>query len=155
MDIITVTLNPAIDQFVTVANFQANKVNRGQSIRLNPGGKGVNVASYLADSGLKVTVTGFLGHNNAEIFEKMFSRKKITDCFIRIPGQTRIGVKIIDPLEQVTTDINLPGLIPKPEELDKLLGMINHLADQNNNRGFVLSGNLPPGVPTDIYHSIT
>ena len=61
MKIATVTLNPALDQTVRADHFQAGAVNRGSSLQLDPGGKGVNVASCLADYGLEVAVTGFLG----------------------------------------------------------------------------------------------
>ena len=49
--VVTVTLNPAIDRTVTISNFTAGAVNRVESVRSNPGGKGVNVASALADHG--------------------------------------------------------------------------------------------------------
>ena len=60
-DVVTVTLNPAIDRTVTIRNFMAGVVNRVEQERSNPGGKGVNVASALADYGHRVAVTGFLG----------------------------------------------------------------------------------------------
>ena len=49
--VVTITLNPAIDRTVTVSNFTAGTVNRVESVRSHPGGKGVNVASALADHG--------------------------------------------------------------------------------------------------------
>ena len=49
--VVTITLNPAIDRTVTISNFTAGAVNRVESVRSNPGGKGVNVASALADYG--------------------------------------------------------------------------------------------------------
>ncbi|MEJ2350115.1 MAG: hypothetical protein P8Y03_10050, partial [Anaerolineales bacterium] len=58
--IATITLNPAIDQTVSIPNFQAGKVNRVQHSQSDPGGKGVNVASFLADFGFPIAVTGFL-----------------------------------------------------------------------------------------------
>ena len=81
-------------------------------MRSNPGGKGVNVASALADNGHDVAVTGFLGRSNAGAFEELFSQKKIADHFVRIAGQTRIGIKVTDPVRVETTDINFPGPAP-------------------------------------------
>ena len=49
--VVTITLNPAIDRTVTISNFTAGAVNRVENVRSHPGGKGVNVASALADHG--------------------------------------------------------------------------------------------------------
>jgi 1-phosphofructokinase len=152
MKIATVTLNPAIDQTVRVNNFRANTVNRGQAMQFNAGGKGVNVASFLADSGHEVAVTGFLGQDNAEIFERFFARKGIADHFVRIPGETRTGVKIVDEARQRTTDINMPGLTPPSEAIEALFEQIEHLAASCD--WFVLAGALPPGVPDTLYATI-
>ncbi|HEY0606281.1 MAG TPA: 1-phosphofructokinase [Herpetosiphonaceae bacterium] len=149
MKIATVTLNPAIDQTVMVDNFTPNAVNRAQSLQLDAGGKGVNVASFLADYGLSVAVTGFLGKDNPQVFEQHFARKRIDDRFVRIPGLTRTGIKVVDQTRRQTTDINLPGLTPSETELDRLHETINELAIDHD--CFVLAGKLPPGVPDTIY----
>jgi 1-phosphofructokinase len=152
MRIATVTLNPAIDLTVRVDGFQTKTVNRGQTMHFDAGGKGVNVASFLADYGQATAVTGFLGQENADLFEQLFARKRIDDQFVRIPGRTRIGVKIVDEAKQQTTDINMPGLHPPPEAMNALLETIERLAASYD--WFALSGNLPPGAPTTIYATI-
>jgi len=152
MKIATVTLNPAIDQTVSVNNFHPGRVNRGQSLSFAASGKGVNVASYLADYGYETVVTGYLGRANATIFEQFFASRGIEDRFIRIPGDTRINVKIVDELNQQTTDINMPGEAPSQEAIKALLATIEQLSD--GCEWFVLSGSLPPGVPTVSYATI-
>src|SRR6266702_1730516 len=152
MRIATVTLNPAIDMTVRVDGFQTNTVNRGQSMQFDAGGKGVNVASFLADYGYATAVTGFLGQENADIFEQLFARKRIDDQFVRIPGRTRIGVKIVDEANQQTTDINMPGLTPPLEAMDTLFKTIEQLVASCD--WFVLSGTLPPGIPATTYATL-
>ncbi|HNB52190.1 MAG TPA: PfkB family carbohydrate kinase, partial [Anaerolineales bacterium] len=128
MKIATVTLNPAIDQTVKVVNFQPNAVNRSHDMQFDAGGKGVNVASFLADYGCKVAVTGFLGADNPRIFESLFLKKGIADHFIRIPGRTRTNIKIVDEQSQETTDINMAGEAPSAQALEALLHVIENLA---------------------------
>lgn len=147
---VTVTLNPAIDRTVAISNFTAGAVNRVESVRSHPGGKGVNVASALADYGHGVAVTGFLGRSNAGAFEELFGQKKIADHFVRIAGQTRIGIKITDPARAETTDINFPGPAPTLEELNMLRSQIAMLEAE----WFVFAGSLPPGVDPAIYRDI-
>lgn len=152
MRIATVTLNPALDQTVQVDHFHPNTVNYAQAMQFDAGGKGINVASFLADAGLTSTVTGFLGQDNASIFEQFFAQKQLDDQLIRIPGSTRIGVKIVDEARQQTTDINMPGLPPPPEAVDTLFETIDRLTASCD--WFVLSGTLPPGIPATIYATL-
>jgi len=147
-----VTLNPAIDQTVKVDNFRPNSVNRAQSISFDASGKGVNVASFLADYGYNVAATGYLGQENVDIFDKFFASKGIDDCFVRIPGNTRINVKVVDEVNQQTTDINTPGQSPPKEAANTLFERIKQLA--NSCDWFILSGSLPPDVPAEIYATI-
>jgi 1-phosphofructokinase len=149
-EVVTITLNAAIDRTVVISNFTAGAVNRVESVRSNAGGKGVNVASALADNGHDVAVTGFLGRSNAGAFEELFSRKRISDHFVRIAGQTRIGIKISDPVRTETTDINFPGPAPSEAEVAMLLSQIAALDAE----WFVVAGSLPPRVDPGIYREI-
>ena len=75
--IATVSLNPAVDQTALVPNFAAGAVNRVEREQSDAGGKGVNVASFLAHFGVPVAVTGMLGDANIEHFVR---------CGRRAPG---------------------------------------------------------------------
>lgn len=150
-DVLTVTLNPAIDRTVTIEDFAAGKVNRVERVEQHPGGKGVNVAVTLADAGQRVAVTGFLGRENCASFEQLFARKGIADRFVRLDGQTRVGIKIVDPLLRQTTDINFPGLAPAAADRAALLDAIAGLAPA----WAVLAGSLPPGVEPSFYRELT
>lgn len=147
--IATLTLNPAIDQSVSIPDFTAGEVNRVDWDRSDPGGKGVNVASFLSDLGFSVTVTGFLGRDNSAVFERLFNDKGLADGFLRVPGKTRVNVKIIDEAQHRITDINFPGRSVGAAEVaslrDTILGMMTE------HQWFVLSGSLPAGVPADFY----
>jgi 1-phosphofructokinase len=149
-DVVTITLNPAIDRTVTIRSFTTGVVNRVEQEHSSPGGKGVNVASALADYGHLVAVTGFLGRENSALFVDLFARKKIEDRFVRIAGRTRVGIKITDPVLHQTTDINFPGPTSVPADLDALR---EHLATLES-AWVAISGSLPPGVNVEIYRDI-
>jgi 1-phosphofructokinase len=148
-DVVTVTLNPAIDQTLSIPGFAAGQVNRVAASRSDAGGKGVNVASVLSDLGLAVVAIGFLGADNAGLFETFFSRKGIADRFVRLAGATRVGIKIVDDRTRETTDINFPGLTPGEEEIGELSARVAALAAPGI--WFVLAGSVPPGVPDTIW----
>lgn len=150
LEVLTVTLNPAIDRTVTIRDFAAGKVNRVEQYEDSAGGKGVNVAITLADAGNAVAVTGLLGRENATIFTDLFVRKGIADQFVRIAGRTRVGIKIIDPQQGQTTDINFPGPTPDPAALDAVQARLAEATAP----WAVLAGSLPPGVDPAIYRDM-
>jgi 1-phosphofructokinase len=152
-EVITVTPNPAIDWTLTVPEFRAGAVNRVREEHSQPGGKGVNVAAALADYGQRVAATGFLGRDNAAAFESYFAAKQITDAFIRVPGTTRVGIKVVDPQRQQTTDINFPGLSIAAHEVAALLEKLDELTETEQ-PWCVLSGSLPPGAEPALYRQI-
>jgi 1-phosphofructokinase len=145
-------MNPAIDQTASVPNFTAGTVNRVEREQSDAGGKGVNVASFLAHTGHAVAVTGLLGTDNAARFERLFAENHIVDRFVRLPGATRINVKIVDTVNGNITDINFPGLRPAPGDLAALGAAVDALAETA--QWFVLSGSLPADVPRDFYATL-
>lgn len=151
--IATITLNPAIDQTASIPNFTAGEVNRVVWEQSDPGGKGVNVASFLSDFGYSVAVSGFLGQENVEPFQTFFEQKGIADRFVRIPGRTRVNVKIVDEVQNQVTDINFPGQSPRPDDVGLLYRVMDELAIAHD--WFVLSGSVPAGLTPDIYGELT
>jgi 1-phosphofructokinase len=147
--VLTITANPALDHTVWVPGFQAGEVNRVERDHLAPGGKGVNVASVLAGFGVPCGVSGFLGFDNAPLFEQYFATRSLQDGFVRLPGRTRTGIKLIDEPAGATTDVNFPGLAVDDAAVELLLTRVAEgLAGV---RWVALCGSLPPGAPSDLY----
>lgn len=151
--VVTVTLNPALDQTVCVAPLRLGQVNRAQSLECTPGGKGVNVAACLADYGVPTLATGLLGRQGAQAFENLFAAKGVDERFVRVAGSTRLNIKLVDQMRNETTDINLASAPAQAAELAALEATLATLAAPG--RWFVLAGSLPPGVEPDIYIRLT
>jgi 1-phosphofructokinase len=147
VEVATVTLNPAIDRTITVAGLRAGAVNRAEVVGERAGGKGVNVAAALAEQGHGVVALGFLGRENAEVFEAFFAAHGVEDACVRVAGATRVGLKIVDPARGETTDLNFPGLAPTAGEM----GALGEKLDGVRAEWCVLAGSLPPGVAVDFY----
>src|SRR3546814_11070573 len=100
--ILTLTLNPALDLTVELARLEPGQVNRSDAMHSHAAGKGVNVAQVLADLGHTLTVSGFLGADNAQAFETLFAQRGFVDAFIRVPGETRSNIKLAEPDGRLT-----------------------------------------------------
>ena len=145
MSIVTVTLNPAIDQTISVNHLHIGEVHRAQSVHYTAGGKGIMVASCLADWHAEpIIVTGLLGNHNAVLVKSAFQQKNIQDKFVQVAGANRTNIKIVDPSD--TTDINLPGISATAEALNQLLQFLETPCDIA-----VLSGSLPLNCANDVY----
>ena len=154
--VLCVALNPAIDLTIEVAGLRLGEVNRAQRAHQDAGGKGINVASCLADYGAKVAVTGLLGRDNPALFEALFNDKGIADRCLYIDGSTRVNTKVVDPEKGETTDINLPGAQQTAAQIDTQIAGLQRVLDEQapSVRWVVLSGSLPPGWPDDTYATL-
>lgn len=151
-DMVTVTLNPAIDETVFLDELRPGAVNRATGHHRQPGGKGVNVSAMLGGFGIPTTATGFLGRENPRLFEELFAKRMIRDEFLRIDGETRTGIKIVGQSIRETTDINFAGLAPTAADLDTLMRKLGMLSKPGT--WFVIGGRLPDGVSTGFFKTM-
>lgn len=146
--ITTVTLNPALDHTLPFATFEIGQLNRVHTERLDPGGKGINVAKVIRALGHETAVTGFLGTDNAAVFKNYFQAAGIEDHFVDVAGSTRVNIKIVEDSGQLT-EINFPGIACTAADLAKLTAKLDVLAARQG--VVILAGSLPQGVPADIF----
>lgn len=151
-DIVTVTLNPAIDETVFLDQLKPGTVNRARHHYRQAGGKGVNVSSMLGGFGIPSTATGFLGKGNIGWFEEIFEKRMIRDEFVRLDGETRCGIKIVSQSTRETTDINFPGFDLGKNDLAALEEKLSSLV--RSGRWFVVAGSLPAGVTSDDFEKL-
>lgn len=141
--ILTLTLNPALDLTVELARLEPGQVNRSDAMHAHAAGKGVNVAQVLADLGHTLTVSGFLGEDNAQVFETLFAQRGFVDAFIRVPGETRSNIKLAEQDGRIT-DLNGPGPMVDAAAQQALLARLEQIAPGHD--VVVVAGSLPRGV---------
>lgn len=160
--ILTITANPAVDQTIILDRLTAGTVHRAQAASCGAGGKGINVASCLADWGIAVHASGILGQENATLFESLFARKGITDLTIRMAGETRTNIKISDRQSGETTDINLPSPSLSAGEAAACLACLQqHISDfiatfspAQGAPLIIAGGSLPKGMDSATYRTL-
>jgi 1-phosphofructokinase len=149
----TVTMNPAVDKTVEIENFRVGTVNRISSVRLDAGGKGINVSKTIKAMGDSSLATGILAGGAGEYIKSYLEHMGIENDFISIDGETRTNVKVVDRVAGTNTDINEPGPFVSENDLSLLERKIfNGL---NNDSILVLSGSIPSNLSTGIYREWT
>jgi 1-phosphofructokinase len=146
--IVTFTLNPALDLTIHLERLIPGEVHRAVNSFTRAGGKGINVSTSIAGYGMGTIAGGFLGSGNAAIFERHFSKTNIYDGFIRVTGENRTNIKIVDAAG--TTDVNIKGIEVSEQDLEKFISTAETLFPDESGIA-VLSGSLPSGCPPDFY----
>ncbi len=147
--IVTITLNAALDRTLRVPNLQVGVRHRAEWSMSLPGGKGVNVARALKRLGQPVIAAGLAGGRvGTQIIEELTAEGILND-FVRIGEESRTSTAVIDPMNNLQTEINEAGPSVTEAELSLFMDKVRYLG-----RGadlFVVAGSLPPETPQDIY----
>ena len=147
--IVTVTLNPAIDQTFVVDEFIRGEANRVSDGRLDPGGKGVNVSQALKELGVDSIATGLAPGSVGRFIETELTRDGITVDFVPTAGETRTNLTVIDAKRHVATTIHNAGPETDPARADELRERLReHYAPGG---WLVVGGSLPPPLAPSIY----
>ncbi|NLJ32068.1 MAG: 1-phosphofructokinase [Clostridiales bacterium] len=147
--VVAVACNPSIDKTIAIEKLVPYELNRVLSSRIDPGGKGINVAKVLKNFQVDVTVTGFIAGSQGSLLEDFLKKAEIDCDFLQIPGETRTNLKIVDQSVNKTTEINEAGCCVDADALADFKRKLAELVRQAS--VVVLSGSLPPGLPEDFY----
>ncbi len=148
-----IALNPAIDRTVTVPGFTAGATNRVQAARLDPGGKGINVARVLQALGGAVGLAGFLGEANGRLILAQLERLGLPHRFVMVPGENRVNLKLVDPAADQLTEVNDLGFTVTPELMAEMTDLVRSGLPATGI--LILAGSLPTGVPLTYYRELT
>ena len=150
--IATVTLNPAIDKSLTVPRFEVGKTNRGEVRQIDASGKGINVANALKEFGAEVCALGFIAGGNGRVILEALAASGIPADFCNVPGETRVNLKILDPVCGTETELNEPGFRVFPEHLQAIKQKIKEYGPRCEL--MIFSGSLPPGAPSETFSEL-
>lgn len=150
--IITVTMNPAIDKTVDIDRFIHGGLNRIQRVCLDAGGKGINVSKTIHHLGGETVATGFVAGSAGETIEGVLREYGIRTDFVRVSGETRTNMKVVEA-DGPVTELNEPGPEVTEQSIQELLAKLEAYADPETL--VVLSGSIPRGVDKNIYGVIT
>lgn len=147
--ILTVTPNPALDLTYRVASLQPGETHRAAPAAVRAGGKGLNVARVVAQTGgaafVLTTAGGAPGLRLAEDLEA----SRLPAELIPVTAPTRSSIAIVDERAGETTLLNETGEPLTAAEWAALTAAAERLAAAAT--CVVGSGSLPPGAPDDVY----
>lgn len=145
--IVTVTMNPAIDVSTSVEVVEPVRKLRSGAARRDPGGGGINVARVIRRLGGEVLAIYPAGGPIGALLERLVAAEHLPSLSLPIAGDTREDFTVMETSTGREFRFVLPGPRLKPEEWQACLAA----AMRNGAEHMVASGGLPPGVPDDFH----
>ena len=148
-EIVTLTLNPALDVFTEVDRMEPGPKLRCSASLMHPGGGGINVARAVHRlGGTSHAVFAAGGGLGAELVELM-ALEEVPHTPVPIDGWTRQSVTVAERSGGARFRLVFPGPSLTPSERARCIDVA---VDRASAAGeLVASGSLPPGAPTDLY----
>ncbi len=152
-EIVTLTVNPAIDQSVEVDDVAPNRKLRTRALQRDPGGGGSNVARTICTLGGDALALWTCGGHTGALYADLLQRECIDHRLIAIEGMTREHLIVHEKSTGDVYRFGEEGPLINDEEAQAILSAVYDLNPAP--RYLVLSGSLPPGLPDDFYAQIT
>lgn len=151
--ILSVTLNPSLDQTLFVENFTLGDTNRVGRVEIDAGGKGINLSRIAAELGANTLATGFVGGQTGAFIKNLLSDHGVHHSFAETKEPTRTNFNIESGNEVPPTTLNAKG--PRVQ-VDEWGAFCAHFQSHLLAAEWVcLCGSLPPGAPPDAYVALT
>ncbi len=150
--ILSVTLNPCIDQTIFVDGLKPHDTNRVLRTEADAGGKGINLSRVAVELGGESLTTGFLGGGAGAYIRKALDLQGVTHDFVEIEGNTRTNFSVEDGSGEPPTSFNSKGPSVSATEWDRLFALVTKYAQTS--QWIALGGSLPKGVPVEAYFEI-
>ncbi len=149
--IVTVTLNPSVDKTIHLPKINLGKINRANSVSIDPGGKGINVSRALKSFGEDTSAVLVCGQMSQIWFQKALNKLQGPHTLIEVSGTTRTNFTLVESSETVTK-INEPGFNLDQNDIENVKKAI--ASHELTNSWVVLSGKLNPGLDQDTYSKL-
>lgn len=146
--IVTLTMNPALDTYLSGATFRTSKI-RCAVTGCGPGGGGVNVARAIRKLGGIAEATVVVGGPSGARLLHMLEERGVPHHDLWVEGETRGTFIVFERESKRRYHLILEGAVMQPAEWRCALDLLGELARPES--FVVLSGSLPPGVPDDFY----
>ena len=151
-DIVTITINPAVDIFVSTAKVEPARKMRTSAPKLDPGGGGINVARVAFRLGAKVTAIYPASGAIGRLLTRLLEREGIDSVVTPSHAETRENFTAYEDESGEQFRFVLPGSPLHRAEWEAVLYELENI--KSKPKFVVASGSVPPGVPTDFFARI-
>lgn len=145
--ILTVTINPLVEQRFTYRKVSFKIQNRNGKLKLAAGGKGINVSRQLNKLNIQNIALTFAGGKYGKLFRDLISKEGIAFSLINTNSETRICSVIIDSEKSKLSYFFGENQVITPEETVKFISKMEKMIQ---NCEIVIFSGSSPCKETDI-----
>jgi 1-phosphofructokinase family hexose kinase len=150
--VVCTSLNPALDITYVGQDFAMGEVNRVGRVHAHAGGKGVNVARLLQQTGHQVMITGFAGGRVGDEIRDHLDEWNLEHRLVRCAASSRRTVSVFSSATGRTTAYYEDG---PPVTAAEWLSFADGFREVTKGAdAVVLSGSLPAGLPAETYRDL-
>jgi 6-phosphofructokinase 2 len=149
--IVTITFSPCIDKSTSVAFLAPDIKMSCTSVKLEPGGGGINVARAIGKLGGSAKALYSAGGCTGKEFTQLMHDENVPTKVIESNFETRENIIIVDESNGKQYRFGMPMTPLNEAACNQFLTLLN---EEDDLAYMIISGSIPPGVPLTIFDGI-
>jgi 1-phosphofructokinase family hexose kinase len=146
--IVTLTINPAIDRIISVDRLAFEDRAYINSIRESPGGRGINASRVIQSFGGETLAVLISGGDSGKRLQDHLAGCGYAIAVVSVQNDIRTNLTITDK-HGLAVNLNEPGPTLAKTEIARVEKVVRESLGKA--KWLMLSGSLPPGVPSTFY----
>jgi len=151
MNVITLTLNPALDKSAKIDQLLPEQKLKCHSIQYQAGGGGVNISRVLNELQVKNKCLFTAGGDTGSQLKKLLKEEQINIKPIDVKAWTRENLSVVNTKTDLQYRFGMPGNELQKEEIEAVKAILKEEVKENSI--LVLSGSLAEKTPSNLYVS--
>jgi 6-phosphofructokinase 2 len=149
MNIVTLTINPALDKSAKIDQLLPEQKLKCKAIEFQAGGGGVNISRVLHTLGVKNNCMFTCGGDTGKTLKGLLEDEKLELTPIAVEAWTRENLAVVDAKTDLQYRFGMPGQGLSAAEIKIVKSAINKLVTDNSL--FIISGSIPDAMSSDFY----
>lgn len=149
MNIVTLTVNPALDKSVQIDQLVPEQKLNCKAIQYQAGGGGVNISRVLNTLNVKNKCLFTSGGDTGKFLERLVKEEQLDISPISVKAWTRENLSVVDTKTELQYRFGMPGNGLSAEEIALIKKMVDR--EVTDNSMFIISGSIAEQMPQDLY----
>lgn len=149
MNIITLTVNPAVDKSAQIDQLVPEQKLNCKAIQYQAGGGGVNISRVLHTLNIKNKCLFTSGGDTGRFLQSLLKEEQLDISPISVEAWTRENLSVVDNKTEQQYRFGMPGSALSADEIALIKKIVHREVAQDSM--FIISGSISEHMPQDLY----